>query len=118
MSSTSIRNDMTDAPDWVDGKRIDEVRFCAEFLQSHPMVSVNSTFFTADGLVSDENLLKKELYDGIKQYVTTGIPKKVSNLLEVLRMECCTDGLPLYQDRIHEQSLYRRRAVRQRFSGP
>ncbi len=101
MSSASIQNDMTAAPDWVDGKRIDEVRFCAAFLQSHPMVSVNGAFFTADGLVSDENLLKKEIYDGIKQYVTTGIPKKVSNLLEVLRMECCTEGLPLYQDRIH-----------------
>ncbi len=101
MSSANIQTVMTDAPDWVDGKRIDEVRFCAEFLQSHPMVSVNGAFFTVDGLVSDENLLKKEIYDGIKQYVTTGIPKKVSNLLEVLRMECCTEGLPLYQDRIH-----------------
>lgn len=101
MSSENIQNDMIDAPEWMDGKRIDEVRFCASFLQSHPMVSVNGTFFTADGLVPDENLLKKEIYDGIKQYVTTGIPKKVSNLLEVLRMECCTDGLPLYQDRIH-----------------
>lgn len=101
MSSANTHAAMTDAPDWVDGKRIDEVRFCAAFLQSHPMISINGTFFTADGLVSDENLLKKEIYDGIKQYVTTGIPKKVSNLLEVLRMECCTEGLPLYQDRIH-----------------
>jgi len=48
-----------------------------------------------DCLVSDENLLKKEIYDGIKQYVTTGIPKKVSNSREILRMECCTDGPPL-----------------------
>ena len=101
MSSANIQNAMTDAPEWMDGKRIDEVRFCALFLQSHPMVSVNGSFFTADGLVSDENLLKKEIYDGIKQYVTTSIPKKVSNLLEVLRMECCMEVLPLYQDRIH-----------------
>lgn len=101
MSSANVHKAMTDAPDWVDGKRIDEVRFCCAFLEEHPMVSVNGTFFTADGLISDENLLKKEIYDGIKQYVTTGIPKKVSNLLEVLRMECCTEGLPLYQDRVH-----------------
>jgi hypothetical protein len=34
--------------------------------------------------VSDENLLKKQIYDLLKPYVSTGIPKKVSNLLEVL----------------------------------
>lgn len=39
MCSANIRNDMTDAPDWVDGKRIDEVRFCGAFLEKHPMVS-------------------------------------------------------------------------------
>lgn len=92
---------MNTVPEWVDGKKIDEVQFCSEFLKEHPMLSVNGTFFTMDGLVSDENLLKKEIYDSIKQYITTGLPKKVSNLLEVLRMECCTEGLPLYQDRIH-----------------
>lgn len=92
---------MTTVPEWVVGKKIDEVQFCAAFLKEHPMLNVNGAFFTVDGLVSDEDLLKKEIYDRIKQYVTTGLPKKVSNLLEVLRMECCTEALPLYQDQIH-----------------
>ena len=89
------------APEWVDGKKINEVLFCREFLEEHPMVSVGGAFFTVEGLVSDENLLKKQIYDKIKHHITTGLWKKVSNLVEVLRMECCVDTLPLYEDRIH-----------------
>ena len=88
-------------PEWVDGKKINEVLFCREFLEEHPMVSVGGAFFTVEGLVSDENLLKKQIYDKIKHHITTGLWKKVSNLVEVLRMECCVDTLPLYEDRIH-----------------
>lgn len=88
-------------PEWVDGKKINEVLFCREFLEEHPMVSVGGAFFTVEGLVSDENLLKKQIYDKIKYHITTGLWKKVSNLVEVLRMECCVDALPLYEDRIH-----------------
>lgn len=88
-------------PEWVDGKKINEVLFCREFLEEHPMVSVGGAFFTVEGLVSDENLLKKQIYDKIKHHITTGLWKKVSNLVEVLRMECCIDVLPLHEDRIH-----------------
>ena len=88
-------------PEWVDGKEIHEVLFCKEFLADHPMVSMGGTFFTVEGLVSDENLLKKEIYDCIKHHVSMGLPKKVSNLLEVLRMECSTDDLPFHTERIH-----------------
>ena len=33
--------------------------------------------------------------------MTSGVAKKVTNLLDVMRMECCTAKLSLYQDRIH-----------------
>ena len=46
------------APEWVDDKTINEVLFCREFLEEHPMVSVGGAFFTKDGLVPDESLLK------------------------------------------------------------
>lgn len=88
-------------PEWMDDNKINEVLFCADFLDTHPMISINGAFFTVDGRITDENRLKKIIYDRIKPYVTTGIAKKVTNLLEVLRMECCEAELPLYQDRIH-----------------
>lgn len=86
---------------WFDGKTINEVVFCEEFLNDYPMISVGGTFFTVDGIVHDENKLKKEIYNRIKPYVNSGMAKRVVNLLEVMRMACCTDDLLLYQDRIH-----------------
>ena len=91
----------TNMPIWFDGKAINEVIFCEEFLRDYPMITVNGTFFTVNGIVNDENRLKKEIYDRIKLYVTSNIAKRVTNLLDVMRMECCADDLLLYQDRIH-----------------
>ena len=51
---------------WFDGKTINEVVFCEEFLSDYPMISVGGTFFTVDGIVHDENKLKKEIYNRIK----------------------------------------------------
>ena len=65
------------------------------------MISVGGTFFTVNGLVNDEIRLQKEIYTRIKPYVTSNLSKKVANLLDVMRIECCTDDLLLYQDRIH-----------------
>ena len=88
-------------PAWFDGKTINETLFCEEFLAEHPMVSVNDAFFTKNGRITDENALKKEIYDRIKPYVTGGIARKITGILDVLRVECYCPGLPLYQDRIH-----------------
>ena len=90
-----------DFPAWFDGKTINETLFCEEFLAQHPMVSVSDTFFTKNGRITDENALKKEIYDRIKPYVTGGIARKITGILDVLRVECYCPGLPLYQDRIH-----------------
>lgn len=95
------RSPEPDQPIWFDGKHINEALFCEEFLREHPMVSVNGAFFTVDGIVSDVNNLKKEIYQRIKSCVTSGLAKKVDNLLEVMQMECCAADLLLYQDRIH-----------------
>ena len=68
------------------------------------MVSLGGSFFTKDGIVPDEALLKKQIYEELKAYVTTGLSKKVSGLLEVLRMECCVESLPIQEDRIHVEN--------------
>lgn len=75
-------------PIWFDGKKINEALFCEEFLQDHRMLSINDVFFTVNGRVHDENRLKKEIYNRIKPFVTSGIAKKVTNLLDVLRILC------------------------------
>ena len=88
-------------PDWFDGKHLNEVLFCEDFLQTHPMKSVNGTFFTVEGRVTDEDRLRKEIYDLLKPFFTAGLTKRVANLLDTMRMECYAPDLPIHHDRIH-----------------
>ena len=53
-------------PDWYDGKRIDEVKFCAAFLEEHPMICVSGDFFSLDGRIADETTVAKLIYNMIK----------------------------------------------------
>ena len=36
-------------PDWYDGKKVNEVTFCREFLGENPMICVKGSFFTTEG---------------------------------------------------------------------
>lgn len=36
-------------PEWYDGRHINEVRFCQQFLEKHPMKCVRGRLFTVDG---------------------------------------------------------------------
>ena len=55
-----------DYPIWYDGKKINEALFCEEFLQDHPMICIRDSFFTTEGRVTDETMLKKDILDRIK----------------------------------------------------
>lgn len=92
---------MDKCPEWYDGKHVNEVKFCEEFLREHPMKSVNGTFFTVDGRVTDEDKLRREIYEMLKPYFSTALGKRVNNLLEALRLEAYAPDLPIQRDRIH-----------------
>lgn len=94
-------NDISATPAWYDGKKINEVMFCEEFLQSHPMKCIQGRFFTVDGLVDDEDALRMEIYESIKYCITSNVAKKANQLLDALRMACYSPPLPLQFDRIH-----------------
>lgn len=70
-----------DYPAWFDGKKINEVLFCEEFVKDHPMLCIRDAFFTAEGQVTDETMLKKDILDRIKPYVTSGVAKRAANML-------------------------------------
>ena len=89
-------------PSWLFSKeKINEVSFCMDFLEEHPLCCINGTFFTVDGRVNDEQILKKEIYELLRPHIHHRIVTQVNNLLEVLRMESCAAELPLEMDRIH-----------------
>ena len=75
-----------DYPIWYDGKKINEVLFCEEFLQDHPMLCVRDVFCTTEGRVTDETMLKRRILERIKPYITSGVAKRAANLLDALRV--------------------------------
>ncbi len=91
----------TDCPDWYDGKKVDEVAFCREFLSEHPMICVKGSFFTVDGRVTDEEGLRKQIYGKLSEHVKTGLSRRVDGLLNTLKVEAYCPDLPVQTDRIH-----------------
>ena len=102
MSKYTPRNPMW--PDWFDGKKIDEVTFCGLFLRDHPMKCIDGRFFTPDGPVEDEAVIKQLILDEIQVVITNNLSKKVSNLLETMRLMAYSAPLDIEVDCIHFQN--------------
>ena len=88
-------------PAWYDGKKVDEVVFCREFLSEYPMICVRGSFFNMDGRIADEEGLRKQIYGKLSEYVKTGLSRRVDGLLSTLKVEAYRPELPLQTDRIH-----------------
>ena len=88
-------------PEWFDGKRINEVLFSQDFLDRYPMKCINGQLFTEDGAVEDEEWVKQLILNEIRDCITTGLHKRVSNLLEVVKLQAYSQPLPMETDRIH-----------------
>lgn len=74
-------------PAWVVGKRINEVRCAKDYIEAAGIVYADGAFFSVDGRVTDEEAMRKEIYDAISPYVNTGVMRRVDNIMSVLRME-------------------------------
>lgn len=90
-----------DLPIWFDGKNINEALFCEEFLREHRIIFTNRAFFTPDGRVTDDLPLRGEIYESLKSCAVNNIPKKISNILEVLKLEAQAEDLLPEPDRVH-----------------
>ena len=91
----------TNLPIWFDGKNINEALFCEEFLREHKIIFTNRAFFTPDGRITDELSLRGEIYEELKCCAVNGIPQKIGNILEVLKLEAQVEDFPPEPDRIH-----------------
>ena len=91
-------------PDWYNGKKIDEVQFGRAFLEQWPLKCVNGTLYTLDGPVEDESEIKQQILENIEEYVTSGLSKKVTNILETIKLLAFSDPFPIEQDCIHLQN--------------
>ena len=88
-------------PVWYDGKNINEILFCEEFLEAHPMKCVRGRLFTVDGVVEDEAEVSQQMLEAVRCCVTSGLSKLVANLLASLKLQAYSPPLPIETDRIH-----------------
>ena len=90
-----------DAPIWFDGANINEALFCDEFLNSRKIIFANGAFFTQDGRVTDDLPLRGEIYEELKCCAVNNIPRKITNILEVMRLAAHVEDFAPEADRIH-----------------
>ena len=90
-----------DAPIWFDGANINEALFCDEFLNSRKIIFANGAFFTQDGRVTDDLPLRGEIYEELKCCAVNNIPRKITNILEVMKLAAHVEDFAPEADRIH-----------------
>ena len=90
-----------DAPIWFDGTNINEALFCDEFLNSRKIIFANGAFFTPDGRVTDDLPLQGEIYEELKCCAVNNIPRKITNILEVMKLAAHVEDFAPEADRIH-----------------
>ncbi len=95
------RRDPGGNPPWFDGKALDEVGFCEAFLEEHPMIRVGGSFFSKEGRISDEEIIRKEIYEMLRPYLNSGLAKRTAGIFEMLKLEAYAPSLPIYEDRLH-----------------
>ena len=88
-------------PIWFDGKSINEALFCDEFLQTHKIIFTNGAFFTPEGRVTDELPLRGEIFEELKCCAVSNIPRKISNIVELMKLAALAEDFPPEPDRIH-----------------
>ena len=86
-------------PMWFDGQNINEALFCEEFLQERRIIFANGAFFTPDGRVTDDLPLRGEIYDKLKFCAVNNIPRKIANILEVLKLSEGNDTVVIYLEK-------------------
>lgn len=98
---TKRRSANLDAPIWFDGTNINEALFCDEFLNSRKIIFANGAFFTPDGRVTDDLPLRGEIYEELKCCAVNNIPRKITNILEVMKLAAHVEDFAPEADRIH-----------------
>ena len=88
-------------PMWFDGKSINEALFCEDFLRTRQIIFANGAFFTPDGRVTDDLPLRGEIFEELKYCAVNNIPRKISNIIEIMKLAAHVEDFPPEQDRIH-----------------
>ena len=87
-------------PAWFKKGFFNESLFCDDFLSTHQLLYVNGAFFTPDGRVTDTMNLRCEIFDMLRDHIGANIAKRVSNVVDVLKLAAQVEDFPPITDRI------------------
>ena len=90
-----------EGPVWADGKIINEAMFCEEFLRKHKILFSDGSFFTTEGRVVDEVPLRRMIFDDLKICAVANVPQKISNIVELLKLEALNEDFAPKTDRVY-----------------
>ncbi len=86
---------------WWGPKGIDEVCFGRCFLADHPMRCVGGRLYSVNGVIQDEDRVRRAILQEIEPVAHSRVAKKVEQILSAIKLLCLTDKLPMDLDRIH-----------------
>lgn len=95
------KKQLSNYPVWFDGTNINEAAFCEEFLHTHKIHFANNAFFTPEGRVTDDLPLRGEIFESLKHYAISNVPRKVTNILEVMKLAAYIEDFPPEANKIH-----------------
>ena len=87
-------------PAWFKKGFFNESLFCDDFLSTHQLLYSNGAFFTPDGRMVDPMPLRCEIFEMMHEYVGANLAKKVTNVVDVLKLAAQVEDFPPVTDRI------------------
>ena len=87
-------------PAWIKKGFFNESLFCDDFLSTHQLLYSNGAFFTPEGMVTDTMNLRCEIFDMLRDHIGANIAKRVSNVVDVLKLAAQVEDFPPVTDRI------------------
>ena len=90
-----------DIPLWYENGKLNEVMYVEAFLNEMPLFCVNNRLYTSEGTPVNEDSLASRIMNQLSAYLTTGLPKRVSSLMDSIRLRCFREAPLMPTDRIN-----------------
>ena len=87
-------------PAWIKKGFFNESLFCDDFLSTHQLLYSNGAFFTPDGRMVDPMPLRCEIFEMMREYVGANLAKRVTNVVDVLKLAAQVEDFPPVTGRI------------------
>ena len=104
-------------PAWFKKGFFNESLFCDDFLSTHQLLYSNGAFFTPDGRMVDPMPLRCEIFEMMREYVGANLAKKVTNVVDVLKLAAQVEDFPPVTDVTAQGQMDLERKGKQSYQG-